>query len=457
MPRGVGERVSDATDAVKSGANTIDTAQRPTIAHTVEMLQQMSKQTVPEKLLYTFGKHTYTMRRNDYLISLSRRGLRSGEYKITRSFVPRDVFEPDEPPVDMNPWRDWKTMPAHVGGFLGEAIADDEPKLYHGLSVRNDPVLGDSIGEFGSMMAVPAYDHGEALNWNFQFRREPGGHTLEELEQAVMTTNMLGTATRNLVAYTQAEELRSQLEGQFQQIASIQRSLLPRRLPTIPGLKIAASYLTSDQAGGDYYDFFEYPDGAWGVLIADVSGHGAAAATIMAILHTILHGYEGEKTDPAVILDYANRRLLRAGIEGSFVTAFFAIYKPATGEFHYARCGHNPPRLVRSGPPAKIVGVDKAGALPLGITDDIPFESARFSIDPGDALVLYTDGITEAFDSQREQFGTHRLDDAVLEGSGNPDLVVDAVFSGLYRHVGAMTRDDDQTLVVLQRELASDA
>ncbi|MEO0716412.1 MAG: SpoIIE family protein phosphatase, partial [Planctomycetota bacterium] len=87
----------------------------------------------------------------------------------------------------------------------------------------------------------------------------------------------------------------------------------------------------------------------------------------------------------------------------------------------------------------------------------IPFESARFSIDPGDALVLYTDGITEAFDPQREQFGTSRLDEAVLEGSGNPDLVVDAVFSGLYRHVGAMTRDDDQTLVVLQRELASDA
>lgn len=430
----------------------VDLAEHPSLAEYVSTLREMSRQTEPTQMLYVFGKSTYTLRRNDYLISLSIRGLPPGRYKITRAFAPKAVFGPDTPPADINPWRDWDRIPMQEGGFLAEMIATPEPKLIHDLFLRDDPVLGDALAEFGSMIAVPAFDRGEPLNWNFQFRRDPRGHSLKELEDAVISTNLLGTATRNLVALNQAEQLRAQLVSQFEQIASIQRALLPRKLPEIPGLRIAASYLTSDQAGGDYYDFFRYSDGSWGVLIADVSGHGAAAATIMAILHTILHGYEGRNTDPSAILEYANRRLLAAGIEGSFVTAFFAVYDPATGRFRYARCGHNPPRLVRPGREPAVVPIDRVGALPLGITDDIPFDSADFTLDPGEALVLYTDGITEAFDPQREQFGTHRLDEAALAGGGNPDLTVDAVFAALYRHVGAMTRDDDQTLVVLQRE-----
>jgi sigma-B regulation protein RsbU (phosphoserine phosphatase) len=413
-----------------------------------DLVRQMSVIRDPAALLLTYAKATWRDRPTDLYVSLSVRGLEPGEYKITRVVEPARLIADDAPAVS-NPWRDWDLLPVHRGGLLGSLIQTPVPKAVLGLDVRDDPALGDRLAGMGSCSAMPLFDRGEALNWAFFFRRDPRGFRPEELVDNIVTGNLVGAATRALVAMNRADALTARLRSQLDEVARVQQALLPRRIPDIPGLRIATSFLTSDQAGGDYYDFFRLPDGRWGILIADVSGHGAAAATVMAMLRAVLHAYERRDTSPHAVLDYANEQLLRASLEGSFVTAFYAVYDPAAASLTYSRCGHTPPRL-KSGATGEVRAIEDAAALPLGIFEDLRPACASIVLAPHDTIVLYTDGITEAFNAQREMFGTARLDEALTACSGDPECTVDSLHGALYRHTGSRTRADDQTIVALR-------
>jgi sigma-B regulation protein RsbU (phosphoserine phosphatase) len=169
----------------------------------------------------------------------------------------------------------------------------------------------------------------------------------------------------------------------------------------------------------------------------------------MAMLHGILHAYSGPARTPDTVLRWANERLLNASIDGTFVTAFLGIYAPATGRLTYARSGHNPP-LLKDGSTGKVLALDGDGAPPLGVFDPYDISSSCLQLKPGDTLVLYTDGITEAFNRTREMFGESRLRASLVECSGQPDCVVDSVHSALFKHTASMSRADDQTLVAVQ-------
>jgi len=410
-----------------------------------ELLREVSRATRPHDVPAAFGRHFWKVRPYDYLLSVSVRGLAKGEYKITRRIVPASK----QPPGAPDPWRDWETIPSHTGGFVGRVLGRPEPQLFQHLDLRGDEVLGDELGEMGSCIASPVFDHGEPLNWTFTFRRDPEGFTKAGLAEHVLITNMVGATTRTLLHASRVDELNAALTRQLEEVARVQQSLLPRRVPSVPGLLIATSYLTSDESGGDYYDFFRLADGRLGVLIADVAGHGAAAATVMAMLHAILHGYEGPDFSPVAVMRYANRRLHAASLEGSFVTAFFATVDPATGEVRFSRAGHNPPRH-KHGPNGHVTPLDGGGGLPLGLAPDFDGQEDSVRMEREDTLILYTDGITEAFGPNREMFGVERLDAALERCSGHPECVVESVHTALYEHTRARTRDDDQTLVALR-------
>ncbi|MBZ0173263.1 MAG: PP2C family protein-serine/threonine phosphatase, partial [Phycisphaerales bacterium] len=294
------------------------------------------------------------------------------------------------------------------------------------------------------------FDHGEAINWNLYFHGGRDFYTADHLAVHFLTVNLVGTATRNLLAVNRADELNRRLTAQLEAVARVQQALLPREIPKIPGLKISTSYLTSDEAGGDYYDFFVLPGGRWGILIADVAGHGAAAATVMAMLHAILHGYQGPEFSADAVMRYANGRLSSSRIDSTFVTAFFGVYEPGSGRLEYSRAGHNPPRL-KIGDTGEVRALDDAAGLPLGITEEYEIQTGCVRLGVGDTLVLYTDGITEAFNGLREQFGLGGLDGALVGCSGDPECAVDSVHKALYRHTGSLGRDDDQTIVAIRR------
>lgn len=427
----------------------IDIDGQPSIRALVEILSELSSQTDPVKAVASFGKRFRELRPVEAFVSVSQRGLPEGYYKITRSFRPDEVSKMQASGTWPNPWRDWDRLETLKGGFIGRCLEDPSPQLYQHIDLSDDPVLGERFGDVRCVTAIPVYDNGEALNWSFRFLAEPEGYSLRDLEQDMLTTNLFGGVTRNLVNLQRVKELNDKLAHQFQQIAMIQQGLLPAKMPTASHLKISTSYLTSDDAGGDYYDFFEFGCGSLGILIADVSGHGPAAATVMAMLRAILHCYETTDSSPDQFMRYANDRLNRSGLNGAFVTAFFAVYDPHNGTLTYARCGHNIPRLHRVSR-GTIEELEADGAPPLGILDDIETRSAAVKLEPGDVVCLYTDGITEAFNPERnDMFNLERLDNALLAAGACPDKVVEQIHADLYAFTGVRTRDDDQTLVIL--------
>lgn len=436
----------------------LDSARHQALSTLNRTLREASAVEDPAQLLAQFAAWFQRNRPADKFIAVSRRNLPPGQYKITRSRMNYNRPDGQRSVGDMNPWRDWDDLQTYVGGFIGEVLAADGPQILHNIDLSADPVLGHALGDMHSCCAFPNYDGGQSLNWGIFFKAEPDFYSLDYLAEAMMDGNLLGMATRNLINKKRVSDLNDRLTTRLREIADIQRSLLPRTLPDIPGLTIRASYETSEEAGGDYYDFFQLPAGHWGILIADVAGHGPGAATVMAMLRAILHCYdhcdEHGVTLPARVLQFANDKLLSANLAGSFATAFFGVYDPRSAVLRYARAGHNPPRLRRAS--GQVLALDEAHALPLGVADQLNATEARVHIEPGDLLLLYTDGITEAFAPApvrhaREMFGTHRLDAALNASAGAPDKAIDLIRRRLFEFTGRRDIDDDQTILAIMR------
>jgi len=425
----------------------VDTADSPEIAELNELFRVASTLDRPTQMLRHFGTWFSKSRPTDLVISIARRDLPGEQFKVTR-ILTKSMREASTGENDPNPWRDWESLPTYEGGFIGDIIAAGLPQIVLDLDVGDDPDLGQHLAEMRSLTAIPQYHEGRATNWMLSFYKEPYGPTSDDLFEAMMFTSLLGMTTRNLVSKRQEETLNKELSSQFEQIATIQRSLLPQKTPAIPGLKIATAYLTCDRAGGDYYDFFPFPDGTWGILIADVSGHGPAAATVMAMLRAILHCYQGDDFSPAKVMRFANEKLSASNLDGSFVTAFFAVYDPRASTIAWARCGHNPPLLKAPGEPIR--ELDNTGVPPLGVLPDLEPEEESTTVRPGQTLILYTDGISESFNAVGEMFGVEGIIDSLEFCDGDPDCVVDSIYGALYKHTNSMDRDDDQTLVALR-------
>lgn len=417
------------------------------IGHVLEMFQALSAVRDPVQLQREYATRIRRLQETYGYVSLSVRGLAPGQYKITRVWL-----DEERPPEWADVWKNNHLLSIHTGGFLSEVISTPEPKLYHDLNIPNDPVLGVQLAGLRSAIAVPLFDGGQALNWGLSFRRDPKGFTPADLEDFLTRGNLVGGMVKNLVNARRVEELNAKLVGQLEEIASIQRSLLPDRLPDVPGISIATSYLTSNEAGGDYYDFFDMGEGRWGTLVADVSGHGAGAATVVAMLHAILHDYPHPERGPAAMLTHANTQLVAKRFENNFVTAFFGMFDEKRRTFTYANAGHNRPQhRTRRG---EVVSLEGGVSIPLGIMDETRYELAEATIEPGDTVVLYTDGITEAFSPppDRVMFGTERLQGALEMCSGEPPCVVESIHERLYDHTRSRERADDQTLVALRVE-----
>ena len=248
-----------------------------------------------------------------------------------------------------------------------------------------------------------------------------------------------------------SEEVRrayDRVDRELKVVADIQRSLLPTELPKIPTLDLAADYQTSTRAGGDYYDFFKLTDGRWGFLIADVSGHGTPAAVIMAVTHSIAHMINDPPDPPSKLLAHVNQNLVAryTGGSGTFVTAYYGIYDPATRLLSWASAGHPSARLVRNGVAGAIVGTH---GLPLGIDPDEVYEDNAYELELADTLVLYTDGITEARDRKGGMFGEERLDEAASRGH-DAGGTVGSILSELEKFREGRPLGDDRTLLVLR-------
>jgi sigma-B regulation protein RsbU (phosphoserine phosphatase) len=412
-------------------------------------MRAISGVTDPDELVNTYysgiGK---LIPDNDY-ISLSRRDVPPPKYLITRS----SRFK-----QSLNPWTQRDRLPLLSGGLLGEIIYANGPVIIDDLPARlspDDPAYS-YLEDFASLIALPQYDDGESLNATVMMF--PPGRELDPSLIPILhwQAGLFGRGATNLVLRNKLAVTLSDLDHELRVVAEIQRSLLPRQLPQISGFDIATYYLTSKHAGGDYYDFLPIEGGAWGVLIADVTGHGTPAAVIMAITHALVRAQPRAQCTPPELLTYLNDELARTYTRnGSFVTAFYALLDPQTRRITYSNAGHNPPRIVRDG---RILPLDESGSLPLGVERGQSYEAATATLEPADLLLFYTDGIVEApaparGASPRQLFGLPRLDTLLLNcGRMSAQSVIDCICGEVRAFTRKTQPADDQTLVAMRCE-----
>lgn len=411
------------------------------LAQIMETMRELSSQTDPQAMVREYyARMRLVNPQIDRRLAMSRRGLEYPWFRITR------YSEWDE---DINPWTEQSRLPLLSGGILAELIYSNEPRIINDLTVDPADPAAEYLAEQRSLQAIPLMDQGKSLNMSLHTRVVRDGFSHERLVEAVWLANLFGRATNNLVLARQLNEAYEVIDQELKAVARIQRSLLPTRLPEIPHLNLAAHYQTARRAGGDYYDVLPMSDGHWGLLIADVSGHGTPSAVIMAVIHSIAHAYPGPSGSPGQMLSYLNERLCQyyVGDDGTFVTAFYGIFDPQTLTLTYSSAGHNPPRL-RTGERGEIRSLDQAQTLPLGVTTQFIPPEATIALRHHDHLILYTDGIVEAANLEKELFGIERLDAQLSKCDEDPQAVVTSLVKAVDLHCGEADPSDDRTILV---------
>lgn len=245
----------------------------------------------------------------------------------------------------------------------------------------------------------------------------------------------------------EVQEQRDQLEHELQTVSKLQRKLLPKALPAVAGLDLAAYYATSRYAGGDYYDFCELPDGRIGILVADAEGHSSPAAVLMAMTCALFHSFDRNPGDPEALLVHLNRYLCQLA-EPSFVTALYAIYDPHSRLLKAGRAGHGHPVLFDAAENSAREW-EIPGVTPLGIDDFDSLPVSEIQLQPGDRFLLYTDGICERFNASGELYGEDRVVESLQNLSGTDARhIVDGIMRDVDGFAGDHPADDDQALVL---------
>lgn len=246
----------------------------------------------------------------------------------------------------------------------------------------------------------------------------------------------------------EVQEQRDELERELRIVADEQRKLLPDKLPHIDGLNLAVHYETSRYAGGDYYDIIKLPANQWGFMMADAAGHSTRAAVLVAMTCTLLRSYPEAPTDPAKAMNRINEHLCDLA-HNTFITALYAVYDANTRTLRMARAGHPPPLLFRP-EDGKAVELPCKGVWPMAVDpyDEVPL--VETTLQPGDRLMLYTDGITEACSPEGEYYEIERLcEQFAQKNDDDPQKIIAAIIENVKNFTGGLPAQDDKAVLVL--------
>ena len=321
--------------------------------------------------------------------------------------------------------------------------------------------LGQALLSPASLLALPIPNQGRVDHWlvlsstlRHRFARIDPDAALRDATLAYsLLTGPLALRTITAAAKRQHREI----EG----LADVQRLLQPDN-PVIRGLEYAIHWQPAETAAGDYYDlmaltpfiddFVDRGEDAWGAMLADVSGHGAAAAMEAVQFDAILRTYEGNEPPggTAGALNYANRYFFSRRQRRHFMTIFGASCRPDLDTLTYVCAGHLP-GVHRRGDTVTLLGLGDDGGIPVGILREHRWENSTAPFLRGDLLVLYTDGIAEARNGHGEQFGVERIAALVASGDPAPAAVLARVRDAVHAHQGGGVGTDDQTLIALRR------
>ena len=339
-------------------------------------------------------------------------------------------------------------------GIVGAAMA--EKKMIRVDDVSRDPrFFGKADEQTGwktrALLAAPLLDGAECIGV-IEFLNPQGRAAFSQEDEELMEyfAGLVSAALVRIRAHDAALE-RAQVQRDLDLAREMQQGLLPREFPgkdQAPGVEIFARLDPAKEVSGDLYDFFTVEPGKMCFVVGDVSGKGVAAGLFMAVTRTLIRATAVPGRRPLEILERVNAQLCAENRANLFVTMILGIVDTTTGRMEYGQGGHNPPIVL----PAKGEPVyEPSGGMPLGVFEDAKFGQRQLELKVGETLLVYTDGVTEAMNPQRELFGEERLKEAVREQSRlSPESLTQRVVAEVARFANGAEPSDDITLLAIQ-------
>jgi sigma-B regulation protein RsbU (phosphoserine phosphatase) len=342
-----------------------------------------------------------------------------------------------------------KGVPYRLGVSLaGWMLKNQKPLLTNDLV--SDPRfkgVDRQEAKIRSMLCVPLKVKNEMIGLISLFNKKKGAFTPDDQRLLAIIAMQSAQVIENARLYEEEKRLQ-QMEEDLRTARNIQRSLLPKQNPSLPNVDIVGLNLQAREVGGDYYDFMSLDEDRLGIVIADVSGKGMPAALLMANVQATLRAQTSQDHSPKECVARSNSLLCKSVERGQFVSLFCAVLNVKDRSFTYANAGHCYPLIFdRKGEFREL----EKGGLVLGVVDGYPYEEESIVVQPGELVILYTDGITEAFNERNEQFEEERLVKVVQE---NLHLDASEISEQIVNRVIAFSegapQSDDLTLVVMK-------
>ena len=331
-------------------------------------------------------------------------------------------------------------------GLVGYVAATGQ--MRYAPDVLLDPYYIACEKETRSEVAIPLHVEGKLVGVFTASHPELDAFDSDQLWLFQALGTHIAAAIENARRFEQERNERQKLSKEAQEAHAIQQALLPKSSPFIPGFAVSGVSVPAGAIGGDWFDFIDLGQGRWGLVLADVSGKGTAAALLMSATRAVLRSLAETACTPAEVLTKLNHLLVEDFPSGRFVTMVYAVLDAQKSTFTYANAGHLPPLLVDASG-AKFLETDMG--LPLGIRHGT-YSEKTVALEDQFQVALYSDGITEAANSHEEEYGAARLVEFVQRGGIRPELLIDDVRAFAN---GAGLRDDATVIMLRRRQDAS--
>jgi len=345
---------------------------------------------------------------------------------------------------------------------LGEPLLDGESARLLPSTVLRCNTIQDRVGLLANapaekLLAVPILAEGRWLGVLVVADKENRDGSIDDFTEAdervaSLFANQAAIALENARLHREAVE-KEKMEREMELAASIQRTILPDTLPDVPGLVISGANRPAKQVGGDYFDVYPLADGRTAFCVADVSGKGVPAALLVSTVHACLHLLvPNNASDLPGLVARVNRHLVGFSSTRKFATLFIAVFDPAAGILTYVNAGHNPGLWISPGG----VNLLPSGGVPVGMMPGVVHKQASIRVAPGDTILLYSDGITEALNGSDEEFGMERLTALAIAGRVQaPAELSRRIFGAVNDFTTGVAQYDDQTVLIARVSAAS--
>jgi sigma-B regulation protein RsbU (phosphoserine phosphatase) len=314
--------------------------------------------------------------------------------------------------------------------------------MHYAPEVRSDPHYIACEELTLSEVALPLVFEGKLLGVFSAAHHELHAFSPERLRMLESLAGYIAIAVHNCRRFEREQHERQRMSREREEARLIQQALLPKASPYVPGFRISGLSVPAGEVGGDWYDFIAFDDGGYGLVLADVSGKGMAAALLMSATRGMLRSLAYTSKSPAEVLDKLNRLMVDDFPSGRFVTLIYAVLDPAKHRLSFSSAGHLPP-LLADGQRWRLL--ESELGMPLGLAK-CEFSETEVELAPGSHLLLYSDGITEAANPEEEEYGAGRLAEQVLRPKVSPEDIL----ADVRRHAARRGLEDDATVILVK-------